>query len=138
MEQTDKQVYQWQVKKGSVLLFREEHKIHLGLDTDASASCLLTEADTEDVVSILTALAGAIWKDPDFVKEPYAGRLFRTDDSNGRTYWDLAPSRLSVGFNESEDAVEIDCSGDPVLLLPVNYAVELIQVLTHYQKQFGA
>lgn len=136
MHNQENQVYKWLVKRGSILLFQDRDKIHLELDKENSESCLLTKEDTEEAISIMTSLSGAIWNSPDFIKEPYEGRLFKIDNNNGLVYWDLEQTRLSVGFNVNEDAIEINYSGDSVLKVSVTYAVEIIQILTHYYKQF--
>lgn len=130
------QVYKWLVKRGSILLFKDRDNIHLELDKEKSESCLLTKEDTEEVISIMTSLAGAIWNNPDFIKEPYEEQLYKIDNNNGLIYWDLEHTRLYVGFNLNEDALEINCSGDPVIIVSVNCAVEIIQLMTHYYKQF--
>ena len=118
------------------MLFEDRDKIHLELDKENSESCLLTKEDTEEVISIMTSLAGAIWNSPDFIKEPYQGQLYKIDNNNGIVYWDVEQSRLHVGFNVNEDAIEINYSGDSGLKVPVNYAVEIIQIMTHYYKEF--
>jgi hypothetical protein len=138
MHNQESQVHKWLVKRGSILLFGDGDKIHLELDNENSESCLLTEEDTEEVISIMTSLAGAIWDNPDFVQESYGGKLYKTDDDNGLIYWELEHAKLYVGFNENEDAVEMKYSGDPVMKVPVNCAVEIIQIMTHYFKRFGA
>jgi hypothetical protein len=136
MHNQENQVYKWLVKRGSILVFEDSGKIHLELDKENSESCLLTKEDTEEVISIMTSLAGAIWNNPDFSKEPYEGQLFKTDNNNGPVYWDLEQTRLYVGFNVNEEAIEINYSGDSELNVSVNYAVEIIQIMTHYYKQF--
>lgn len=135
MHNQEQQVYKWLVKTGSVLLFKDGDKIHLELDKEALESCLLTQEDAEAVISIITSIAESIWHNPDYVKEPYQGQLYKTD--NEIVYWDLVPTKLYVGFNVKEQAIAINYSGDAVLKVSVNYAVELIQILTHYCKQFG-
>lgn len=136
MHNQETQVYKWLVKRGSILLFEDRDKIHLELDKENSESCLLTKEDTEEVISIMTSLSGAIWNNPDFIKEPYQGRLYKIDNNNGIVYWDVEQSRLYVGFNVNEDAIEINYNGDSVVKVPVNYAVEIIQIMTHYYKEF--
>lgn len=136
MHNEEQQVYKWLVKRGSVLIFKDGDKIQLELDQEGSASCLLTKEDTEAIISILTSLAEIIWHNPDYIKEPYQGQLYNTD--NDLVYWGLDETKLYIGFNVNEDALSISYSGDAVLKIPVNYAVELIQILTHYSKQFGS
>lgn len=136
MHNSEKQVYKWLVKRGSILLSEDSDKIQLELDNENSESCLLTKEDTEEVISIMTSLAGAIWDNPDFIKEPYKGQQYKSDNSNGSIYWDLEHTKLHIGFNVNEDALEMNYSGDSVLIVSVNYAVEIIQIMTHYFKQF--
>ncbi len=136
MHNQENKIYKWLVKSGSILLFRDSDKIHLELDKEASESCLLTQEDAEAVISILTSIAETIWHNPDYVKEPYQGQLYKTDKE--LEYWDLGQTKLFIGFNANEQAIAMNYSGDAVLKVPVNYAVELIQILTHFCKQFGA
>nr|WP_067055854.1 hypothetical protein [Mucilaginibacter sp. L294] len=136
MNNQETQVYKWLIKRGSILLFEDRDKIHIELDKKSSESCLLTKEDTEEVISIMTSLSGAIWNSPDYIKEPYEGQIFKIDNNNGPVYWDLEQTTLYVGFNVNEDAIEINYSGDSVLKVSVNYAVEIIQIMTHYYKQF--
>ncbi|WP_124558350.1 hypothetical protein [Pedobacter sp. KBW01] len=135
MHNQEPQVYKWLVKSGSILLFRDSDKIHLELDKETSESCLLTKEDAESLISIITTLAEAIWNSPSYIKEPYQGQLFKTADE--LVYWDLGQPMLYAGFNVNEQAIAINYSGDAVLKISVNYAVELIQILTHFCKQFG-
>jgi hypothetical protein len=136
MHNQEHRVYKWLVKGGSILLFEDRDKIHIELDKEDSESCLLTKEDTEEVISILTSISGAIWNNPDCIKEPYEGQLFKIDNNNGLVYWDFEQARLYLGFNVNEDAIEISYSGDSVLKVSVNYVVEIIQIMTHYCKQF--
>jgi len=135
MHNQENKIYKWLVKSGSILLFRDSDKIHLELDKEASESCLLTQEDAEAVISILTSIAEAIWDSPGYTKEPYQGQLYKTD--NELVYWDLGQTKLFIGFNANENAVAINYSGDAVLKVTVNCAVEIIQILTHFCKQFG-
>lgn len=136
MHNEAQQVYKWLVKRGIILIFKDGDKIQLELDQENSGSCLLTKEDTEAIISILTSLAETIWHNPDYIKEPYQGQLYKID--NDLVYWDLDETKFYIGFNVNEDALSISYSGDAVLKIPVNYAVELIQILTHYGRQFGA
>jgi len=136
MHNEAQQVYKWLVKRGIILIFKDGDKIQLELDQENSGSCLLTKEDTEAIISILTSLAETIWHNPDYIKEPYQGQLYKID--NDLVYWGLDETKLYIGFNVNDDALSISYSGDAVLKIPVNYAVELIQILTHYGRQFGA
>jgi len=135
MNNQEQQVYKWLVKSGSILLFKDADKIHLELDKETSESCLLTKEDAEAVISIITSIAQSIWNSSCYTKEPYQGQLFKTADE--LVYWDLGQTKLYVGFNVKEQVIAINYSGDAVLKVTVNYAVELIQILTHFCKQFG-
>jgi len=138
MHNEAQQVYKWLVKRGIILIFKDGDKIQLELDQENSGSCLLTKEDTEAIISILTSLAETIWHNPEYIKEAYTGKLYKTDNENDLVYWDLDETKFYIGFNVNEDALSISYSGDAVLKIPVNYAVELIQILTHYGRQFGA
>jgi len=138
MENQENKVYNWLIKRGNILLSREGHQIQLEFKKENGESCLLTEDDTEDIISIMTSLAQAIWAAPDYIKEPYTGQLYKTRNDDGFVYWDIGQSRLNVGFNVSEGVVEMDHAGDAALKVPVNYAVEIIQVMTHFLKHFNA
>ena len=138
MHNQETQVYKWLVKRGSILLFEDGSKIHLELDKENSESCLLTKEDAEEVISILTSIAGEIWDNPDITKEPYTGRLYKSDNNNGMVYWDLEQARLYIGFNVNEDAIEINYSGDSALKVSINCAVEIIQIMSHNYKQFSS
>ena len=135
MTNSNNHVYKWMVRKGSVLLFINEDKIHLELDKEGHESCLLTPKDTEELIDLLTSLSRDIWERPDLVKQPYLQRLYKVDD-NGLVHWDIDQTTLYIGFNETENAVEINYSGDAVVEIPVNYSVEVIQILSHFYKQF--
>ncbi len=135
MHNQEQQVYKWLVKRGCLLLFKDGDKIHLELDQENSESCLLTQEDTESLIAILTSLAETIWHNPDYIKEPYLGQLYRTE--NDLVYWDLGETKLYIGFNVNEYALTINYSGNAVVKISVNYAVELIQIMTHYGKRFG-
>ncbi|RYY88356.1 MAG: hypothetical protein EOO15_09285 [Chitinophagaceae bacterium] len=136
MQDQNKPVYQWIVKRGRVELMQEEDQVQLRLDLGGSACCLLTSSDAEEVLSILTSLAGAIWDQPGFVKEPPGGKKYVIDAEKEQVYWDLPGGKLYVGFNDDEDALELGYSGTEAILLPVNYAVELVQIMTHFSKFF--
>jgi hypothetical protein len=127
----ENQVYKWLVKRGSILLSEDRDKIHLELDKENSESCLFTKENTEEVISILASLSGAIWDNPEFIKEPYEGQLYKIDNTNGLVYWDFEQTRLYVGFNVNEYVIEINYSGDSVIIVSVNYAIEIIQIMTH-------
>ncbi|RYY96589.1 MAG: hypothetical protein EOO11_13115 [Chitinophagaceae bacterium] len=123
--------FHWVVKQGNVSLFADNDKIQLGISPEDHPSCLLTGRDAEDVIAILTELSGAIWTNPDYVKEPYRGKQYRLDDK-GNAYWDINGTRLSVGINDEQDALTLDLQGSSVVKIPVNYSVEIIQVMTHF------
>ena len=134
MGNQDKQAFNWVVKQGNITIWPENDKIHLEINKENNPTCLLTRSDAEEVISILTDIAGSIWENPDYVKEPYKGKLYRLDD-NGKAYWDINETRLFAGLNDQQDAVEMDFQGSPVMKLSVNLAIEIVQIMTHFSNQ---
>jgi len=53
-------------------------------------------------------------------------------DHNGKAYWDVNETRLFVGINDQQDALEMNFQGTSVMKVPVNVAVEIIQIMTHF------
>jgi len=75
MDNHNKQVFNWVVKQGNIILFADNDKIHLEINKENNPTCLLTESDAEEVISILTNISSDIWDNPDYTKEPYTGKL---------------------------------------------------------------
>ena len=134
MDNQDKQAFSWLVRQGNILLLADHDKVHLEINKENNPTCLLTKSDSEEVISILTDLSRSIWENPDYVKEPHTGNLY-TLDNNGKVYWDINETRLFIGLNNEHDAMEINYQGNHVLKLPINYSVEIIQIMTHFSNQ---
>lgn len=131
MENHDKQVFNWVVKQGNITLLADNDKIHLEINTENNPACLLTRSDAEEVISILTNMSSTIWNNPDYIKEPYKGKLYMLDN-NGKAYWDINETRLFVGLNDQQDALEMNFQGNPVMKVPVNFSIEIVQIMTHF------
>lgn len=134
MDNPDKQVFNWVVKQGSILVFTDNDKIHLEINKENHPTCLLTRSDAEEVIAILTNLSKNIWDNPAYTKEPYKEKLYKFDD-NGKAYWDISETRLLVGLDDQEEALEMNVQGHPVMKVPVNVSVEMIQIMTHFSNQ---
>jgi len=135
MSISDKNVYKWYVKAGSILLFDNGDKIHFELDREGHEKCLCTEEDTKELINILTSVSRDIWERPDIIKEPYTQQLYKVG-SDGVIYWDIDKTRLFVSFNSEVKALEINYTGEPALEIPLNHSVEIIQILSHFYQQF--
>jgi hypothetical protein len=134
MDNHDKQIFNWVVKQGNITLFADNDKIYLEINKENNPACLLTRSDAEEVISILTDISGNIWDNPGYTKEPYKGKLYLLDE-NGKAYWDINETRLFVGLNDQQDALEINFQGNPVMKVPVNLSIELIQIMTHFSNK---
>ncbi|WP_300491122.1 hypothetical protein [Flavobacterium sp.] len=128
----ENQIYNWFVKKGNILIQRDDTCISLKLNGEKGESCLLTRSDNDDIIQLLTKIAKEIWEDPDYERKPYPKQLCQEVDNV--YYWDIEESRLMIKYNEIENAVEIGCDGSQTLNLEINYAVEIIQVLEHFNQ----
>jgi hypothetical protein len=129
-----KQAFNWVVKQGSIMLFADNDKIHFEINKENNPTCLLTKEDAEEVVSILTDISGNIWDNPAYTKEPYTGKLYTLDD-NGKAYWDISETRLFIGLNDQQDALEMNFEGNPIMKVPVNFSIEIIQIMTHFSNK---
>ena len=115
------------------MLFADNDKIHLEINNENNPACLLTREDAGEVISILTDISGNIWDNPDYTKEPYTGKLYTLDD--GKAYWDINETRLFIGLNDRQDALEMSFQGSPVMKVPVNFSIEIIQIMTHFSNK---
>lgn len=125
----ENQVYSWHVKRGNIVVHRNEHRISLQLDYGDGVYCLLANTDADEIVDILISLSKQIWEDPHYVKKPYTAKLYQVIQNV--YHWDIDTSQLLISYNEAENAIEIKCQGSNRLDLEINYVVELIQVLEH-------
>ena len=134
MDSKDNQVFNWVVRQGNITLFGDNDKIHLEINKENNQTCLLTKSDAEEVVSILTDISGSIWDDPYYQKEPYPGKLYKLN-GDGKAYWDIGATKLFVGLNDKEDALEMNVEGDPVMKVSVNASIEIIQIMSHFSNR---
>ena len=135
MDSADKRFFSWMVKQGNIMVFADNDKIHLEINKENNAACLLTKGDAEELVVILTKISKSIWDNPNYTKEPYTGNLFRFDDF-GKAYWDINETRLFIGFNDQQNALEMDFQGSRILKLSVNFSIEIIQVMTQFSTNY--
>ena len=131
MDNQDKKVFSWIVKQGNLVIFAENDKIHFEINKENNPTCLLTRSDAQEVISILSEISQTIWTNPEYIKEPYKGKIYQLDE-NGKAYWDINETRLFMGNNDDQEALELDFSGNPVMKIPVNISVEMIQVMDHF------
>ena len=131
MDNHDKQVFNWVVQQGNIILLADNDKIHLEINKEKHPSCLLTRGDAEEVISILTNMSRDIWDNPDYTREPYKGKLYKLDE-NGKVFWDINGTRLFIGLNDQQDALEMNFEGEPVMKVPVNFSIEIAQIMTHF------
>ena len=71
------QVYNWVVRKGNMLIQKNEDRISLKLDYENGEYCLLTYSDAEEITEILTIISRQIWENPDYKRKPYTQRLYK-------------------------------------------------------------
>ncbi|MCE3074710.1 hypothetical protein [Chryseobacterium gwangjuense] len=134
MDNHNKQTFNWIVKQGSIILLADNDKIHLEINKETHSTCLLTKNDAKEIISILTDLSRSIWEKPGYIKEPYTEKLY-TLESDGKVYWDMNETRLHIGLNEEHNAIDVNYQGNKVFKLPINYSVEIIQMMTHFSNQ---
>lgn len=125
----ENQVYNWLVKKGTLLIQRDGDCIALQLDYENGDCCLLTPSDTYEIIELLTTISKQIWESPDYKRKPYTGQLYKKTENN--YYWEIEASQLLLGHNEAENAIEIKYKGSNRFNLEINYAVEIIQILEY-------
>ncbi|UUC43940.1 hypothetical protein [Flavobacterium cerinum] len=128
----ENQVYNWFVKNGNILIQKNGDCILLQLDYENGDSCLLTATDNEEIIELLTKIAKQIWEDPNYVRKPYAGQLCK--ENNNEYSWEIEGSELLIKYNTAENAVEINRDGNKTLNLEINYLVEIIQILEHFNR----
>lgn len=125
----ENQAYHWFVKNGNILIQKNGDCIALQLDYENGESCLLTQADNEELIQLLSKIAKQIWENPDYERKPYMNQLYEEIDEG--YCWEMDTSKLILKQNNIEKAIEIKCSGSNKLNLEINYVVEIIQILKH-------
>ncbi|HCQ12923.1 hypothetical protein [Flavobacterium sp.] len=128
----ENQVYNWLVKKGTIIFRKNGDFITLQLDYENGESCLLTRSDNDEVVQLLTKIASQIWENPNYEKKPYTKQLYAKIDND--YYWKIDGSKLLLRYNEIENATEIRIKENKELNIEINYIVEIIQILEHLNR----
>ena len=123
----ENQVYNWFVKKGNILIKKNEDCVSLQIDYENGEYCLLTQTDTNEIIEVLTGISKQIWESHNYERKPYINQLFKTNEN--KYYWEIENSKLVLTFNEIENCIEICCTRNNILNLEINYVVEIIQVL---------
>lgn len=128
----ENQVFNWFLKKGNIIIQKNEDLINLQLNFENSSSCLLAPNDANEIVEILTNMSSQIWENPDYVKKTYTNHLYNI---NGEQYfWEINNAQLLLKYNETENAIEIKSVGSRFFNIEINYIVEIIQVLEFLNK----
>ena len=120
------------MKKGNILIQKNEDCIALQLDYENGEYCLLLHSDTCEIIELLTNISKQIWENPDYERKPYINQLYKINENE--YYWEIETSQLLLKYNETEDAIAIKYNGDSRLNLEINYVIEIIQILEHLNK----
>ncbi|GAB3003389.1 hypothetical protein GCM10027284_21390 [Cyclobacterium sediminis] len=115
------------LKKGNIVIDKNDYKIRLQLDYENGDHCLLAPSDTQDLIQLLTSLSQQIWEDENYVKTPYVAQLFV---ENQNTFlWKIDSSELSIEYNEPKNGIELKYKGYNPLDLEINQVIEIVQIL---------
>jgi hypothetical protein len=115
------------LKKGNIVIDKNDYKIRLQLDYENGDHCLLAPSDTQDLIQLLTSLSQQIWEDENYVKTPYVAQLFV---ENQNTFlWKIDSSELSIEYNEPKNGIELKYKGYNPLYLEINQVIEIVQIL---------
>ncbi|RMZ59899.1 hypothetical protein D1632_09860 [Chryseobacterium nematophagum] len=128
----ENQVYNWFVKKGNIIIQKDENCVSLQLDYENGDCCLLTNADTDKIIGILISISKQIWESPSYEKIPYTNPLYKI--SGNEYYWEIENSKLILQYNEMEEGIELKCVGTNKLNIELNCVVEIIQIMEHLSK----
>ncbi|CAA7386757.1 hypothetical protein [Chryseobacterium fistulae] len=128
----DNQVYNWFVKKGNIIIQKNEDCVSLQLDYENGDCCLLTNADTDKIIEILINISKQIWESPSYKKIPYTKPHYKV--SENEYYWEIKNSKFILQYNEMEEGIELKCIGTHKLNIELNYVVEIIQIMEHLSK----
>ncbi|RNA62253.1 hypothetical protein D1631_10090 [Chryseobacterium nematophagum] len=128
----DNQVYNWFVKKGNIIIQKNEDCVLLQLDYEKGDCCLLTNTDTDKIIEILINISKQIWESPSYKKIPYTKPLYKV--SENEYYWEIENSKFILQYNEMEEGIELKCIGTHKLNIELNYVVEIIQIMEHLSK----
>ena len=123
----ENRVFNLFLKKGNIVIDKNDYKIRLQLDYENGDHCLLAPSDTQDLIQLLTSLSQQIWEDENYVKTPYVAQLFV---ENQNTFlWKIDSSELSIEYNEPKNGIELKYKGYNPLDLEINQVIEIVQIL---------
>ena len=128
----ENKVYNWLVKKGTISVRKNGDYITLQLDYENGESCLLTRADNDEIIQLLTTIAEQIWENPNYERKPYTKQLYEKTDN--AYYWEINGSKLIIRYNENENATEIRSDESKELNIEINYIIEIVQILEHLSR----
>ncbi|PQA93914.1 hypothetical protein SAMN05421796_1066 [Chryseobacterium piscicola] len=128
----ENKVYNWLVKKGTISVRKNGDLIMLQLDYENGESCLLTRADNDEIIQLLTTIAEQIWENPNYERKPYTKQLYEKIDND--YYWEINGSKLIIRYNENENATEIRSDESKELNIEINYIIEIVQILEHLSR----
>lgn len=128
----ENKVYNWLVKKGTISVRKNGDLITLQLDYENGESCLLTRADNDEIIQLLTTIAEQIWENPNYERKPYTKQLYEKIDND--YYWEINGSKLIIRYNENENATEIRSDESKELNIEINYIIEIVQILEHLSR----
>lgn len=130
----EEKIYSWFVKKGNILIHRNENCITFQLSGENEDFCWLTKSDTDEVIDILTMIAKQIWENPDYLRKSYTDRLYKITEEDCHV-WEIGDSQLLIKYDETEVVIKIKSIGNANLNIEVNQAVEIIQILEQLNNQ---
>ena len=128
----ENKVYNWLVKKGTISVRKNGDYITLQLDYENGESCLLTRADNDEIIQLLTTIAEQIWENPNYERKPYTKQLYEKIDND--YYWEINGSKLIIKYNEIDNATEIRSDESKELNIEINYIIEIVQILEHLSR----
>jgi hypothetical protein len=123
----NKEVYNWLVKEGDLVIFRNEDHLHVSLNNCNEGKCLLTKMDTIEIIEVFTKIAQEIWESEGYIKKPYLKNLFT--EKQGNYSWDIDGTELAIGPAKESEEIQIAYDGNNELNIEINYAVEMIQIM---------
>jgi hypothetical protein len=118
----------WMVKQGRVTFRDAGADVALEVEPEGHAECHLTAQDAAEVAQLLTEDARAVWGRP----ERTPGRMQLPRGITGEAWrWETPRGHLSVRLDTAHQHVAMRLEGATAAHLPVETAVELIQILQH-------
>ena len=120
------QVHQWFVARGRIGVSSLGAEVHVELDPEGSAYCVLSARDASEIADIITQHARSIW-----------GLLPEADVRPAQVSWDSNASCLLVAesgvlvvtAHDSKPFVAVDHEANAVCRMNVTQAIALVQVL---------